>query len=62
MQMIAAIQKVAGKIPQNASLDAYKACGVGACYGCAIPVGESYQRVCADGPVFNAAEIRWEEL
>ena len=62
LPMIAAIQKVAGKIPHYASLEAYMACGVGAWYGCAFPVGESYQRVCADGPVFNAAEIRWEEL
>ena len=62
LPMIGAVQKIAPKIPHFASLEAYMACGLGACHGCVVPVGESYLRVCADGPVFNAADIRWEEI
>lgn len=43
------------------SAEAWMACGVGACYGCAVPKadGSGYARVCADGPVFEAEEIKW---
>lgn len=53
--------KVAG-LKHYCSLEAYMACGIGACHGCAVGVGEGYQRVCKDGPVFDAATVRWEEL
>jgi dihydroorotate dehydrogenase electron transfer subunit len=41
------------------------ACGTGACMGCAVAVKDEkgafvYKRVCADGPVFNLADIIWE--
>jgi len=49
-------------IEHYVSMEAYMACGVGVCYGCAIPVGEGFQRVCKEGPVFDASLIRWEEL
>lgn len=62
LAMIGTVQKTAQNIPHYASFEAYMACGLGACHGCVLPVGESYLRVCADGPVFNAAEIRWEEI
>lgn len=62
LAMIGAVQKITRNIPHYASFEAYMACGLGACHGCVLPVGESYLRVCADGPVFNAAEIRWEEI
>lgn len=41
------------------SLEERLACGVGACLGCAVesPAGPP-KRVCADGPVFSAAEVR----
>ncbi len=46
------------------SMEAYMACGIGACHGCVIPVGDAssydYQRVCKEGPVFDAASIVWE--
>lgn len=50
-------------IPGEISVEANLACGIGACRGCAIQVidrrtGEAvYQRVCADGPVFEAREV-----
>lgn len=40
------------------SLEAYMACGLGACLGCAVPVpGGGYKHVCTDGPVFCAREV-----
>jgi dihydroorotate dehydrogenase electron transfer subunit len=35
------------------------ACGVGACLGCSLPTVSGNKRVCADGPVFDAAEVIW---
>jgi dihydroorotate dehydrogenase electron transfer subunit len=49
------------------SLETRMACGVGACLGCVIgikgrPVYDPYERVCVEGPVFDAREIDWERL
>lgn len=48
------------------SMEAYMACGIGACHGCAVPVGSAeapeYLRVCKEGPVFDSASIVWELL
>ena len=39
-------------------LEERMACGIGACMSCACPTKEGkYQRVCVDGPVFNAEEV-----
>jgi dihydroorotate dehydrogenase electron transfer subunit len=62
LPMLKALARMVAPLPHYASLEAYMACGVGVCHGCAIPVGEEYQRVCADGPVFDASLVRWEEL
>jgi dihydroorotate dehydrogenase electron transfer subunit len=47
------------------SLEERMACGTGACMGCAVAIKDEkgalgYQRVCADGPVFNLRDIIWE--
>ncbi len=43
------------------SLETHMACGVGACWGCVAKLKNgSYQRVCVDGPVFDAREIDWK--
>lgn len=51
-------------IPLYVSMEAYMACGVGVCHGCTVPIGTkenwNYLRVCKDGPVFDARDIRWE--
>ncbi|MDD2331612.1 MAG: dihydroorotate dehydrogenase electron transfer subunit [Candidatus Cloacimonetes bacterium] len=66
--MLKAIQKIAKahRIELIVSMEAYMACGIGACYGCAVPCGDTgnvyYKRVCKDGPVFNSNEICWELL
>ncbi|MGI9229124.1 MAG: dihydroorotate dehydrogenase electron transfer subunit [Gammaproteobacteria bacterium] len=49
------------RLPCQVSLEEYMACAVGGCAGCAVAVhknGEtSMQRVCVDGPVFEADEV-----
>jgi len=44
------------------SLETNMACGVGACWGCAVKqMDGTYQRVCADGPVFDARNINFQK-
>jgi len=62
LPMLKSLQACVGGLPHYASLEAYMACGLGACHGCAVPVGEGWQRVCKEGPVFEASQVRWEEL
>jgi dihydroorotate dehydrogenase electron transfer subunit len=47
------------KIPCQISLEEHLACGIGACLGCAVKTKEGFQRVCKEGPVFQANEIIW---
>jgi len=53
------------EIPIEVSLEEYMACGVGACYGCAVAIKTDnsfvYKRVCKDGPVFKGEEVVWNE-
>jgi len=60
--MLAALAKNAKRsgVPAQVSLDAYMACGIGACLGCVVRTVDGYRRVCKDGPVFDAREIVWE--
>jgi dihydroorotate dehydrogenase electron transfer subunit len=45
------------------SLENRMACGFGVCLGCAAPVAAGgYALVCCQGPVFDAARLRWEGL
>ncbi len=50
-------------VPCHLSLETPMACGVGICFSCVTPVktegGWDYQRVCVDGPVFDATCLRW---
>lgn len=40
------------------SLEAYMACGLGACLGCAVAApGGGFVHVCTDGPVFRESEV-----
>lgn len=48
------------KIPCQASLERYMKCGVGICGSCAID--PSGLRVCKDGPVFTAEQLKDSEL
>ena len=55
---------LARELDLQVSMEAHMACGVGACRACGIVpwVDESRinGRVCKEGPVFDAREIRWE--
>jgi dihydroorotate dehydrogenase electron transfer subunit len=62
--MLAAVARFSKQVgvPAQVSLDAYMACGTGACLGCAIETVDGYKLVCKDGPVFDAQEIRWDKI
>ena len=47
------------KIPAQVSLEEHMACGIGACLGCVVKTKNGFQRVCKEGPVFDAQEIIW---
>ena len=61
--MLRAVAALAGEfsLPCQVSLEEYMACAVGGCAGCTVPVykngAASMQRVCVDGPVFQADEV-----
>ena len=65
LQAVARIAKAEG-IPCQVSLEAYMACGMGACLGCVVPGKDhsaatpDYRCVCKDGPVFEHHELKWE--
>lgn len=65
MKAAAALAKKHG-VTCYVSMETVMACGFGACVGCAVPTGgrsaPKYSLACGDGPVFNAADIRWEEI
>jgi len=48
----------------EASLEEVMACGIGACYGCAVPTdglgADEMKLVCRDGPVFNLHRIMFD--
>jgi dihydroorotate dehydrogenase electron transfer subunit len=62
--MLRAAALIADKhaVPLQVSLEAHLACGIGACLGCVINTRSGYQRVCKEGPVFDAQEIIWEPV
>lgn len=61
--MLQAVAELAREfsLPCQVSLEEYMACAVGGCAGCTVPVykngARSMQRVCVDGPVFEADEV-----
>jgi len=71
-QVVSAIAARLG-ISCQLSLEANMACGIGACLGCAVKTRSRagtdetdgrtfyYQRVCAEGPVFDSRELVWDE-
>ncbi|MBD3296229.1 MAG: hypothetical protein GF392_02535, partial [Candidatus Omnitrophica bacterium] len=44
------------------SLDAYMACGIGVCLGCAVETVSGYKYVCKEGPVFDSRQILWDKI
>jgi NAD(P)H-flavin reductase len=60
LKAVAAICEDSG-VPCLISLERRMACGVGACLGCTVLTWNGNRRCCADGPVFNAQEVRFGE-
>jgi dihydroorotate dehydrogenase electron transfer subunit len=62
LRRVARLAREAG-VRAHVSLETHMACGVGACLGCVVPVksptGAAYQRVCLEGPVFDAEDLAW---
>ena len=48
------------RIPAQVSLEEHMSCGFGACLGCVVKTKSGFQRVCKEGPVFDAREIVWD--
>ena len=48
--------------PVQVSLEARMGCGRGVCYGCTVKTKGGLKQVCQDGPVFDLADILWNEL
>ena len=62
--MLASVNRIAREhsLTCYVSMEERMACGLGACMGCAIPVkAGGYQRVCKEGPVFDARDLEWSE-
>ena len=64
--MLRALTRLAANwsVPCHVSLETPMACGYGVCFSCVTRVktaeGWDYQRVCVEGPVFDAAHLTWE--
>jgi NAD(P)H-flavin reductase len=51
----------AAEVPCFVSMEKRMACGVGACLGCTIKTVSGNRRCCADGPIFKADEVIFDE-
>ncbi len=48
--------------PVQISLEVRMGCGRGICYGCTVRTKNGLKQVCADGPVFDLADVIWNEV
>ena len=69
MAMLGAVARFAGarRIRAQVAVEEAMACGIGVCMTCVLPVrgddGRSrFVRSCVDGPVFDAAAVRWDDV
>jgi dihydroorotate dehydrogenase electron transfer subunit len=69
MPMLAAVGAFAAQrgIPARVAVEESMACGIGVCMTCVLPVRGSdgrsrFVRSCVDGPVFDAADVRWGDV
>lgn len=68
-EMLKAVSRIAQRhgLPSQICLEAFMACGFGACLGCAVRLhGEDersivHERVCREGPVFPGERIAWND-
>ena len=64
VEMLSAVKRAsAGRVSAQIALRERMACANGSCYGCAVPVWDSgeriYARACVEGPVFPAEVLAW---
>jgi dihydroorotate dehydrogenase electron transfer subunit len=64
MEMLACVIGIVDKhrVPCQVSIETMMACGMGACLGCAVEgrdTSERYLHACLDGPVFDAAVLKF---
>ncbi|HEY2166671.1 MAG TPA: dihydroorotate dehydrogenase electron transfer subunit [Jatrophihabitantaceae bacterium] len=69
MAMLRAVGEIASEaaITAQVAVEESMACGIGVCMTCVLPVrgtdGQSrFVRSCVDGPVFDAARVRWQDV
>ncbi len=69
MPMLRAVDAVAREhaVRAQVAVEEAMACGIGVCMTCVLPVrgddGSSrFVRACMDGPVFDAARVRWSDV
>lgn len=48
--------------PIQLAMEQHMGCAMGVCLGCVVNTRHGYQRVCRDGPVFDADELVWETV
>ena len=67
--MLAAVAKITAdfEVPTQIAMENRMGCAMGVCLGCVCPIHTDantieYQRVCTEGPVFNATDIAWDIL
>lgn len=65
MPMLSAVARLCGgyDVECQVSLEAFMACGLGLCLGCAVKArAGGYLHVCKEGPVFSSRQIDWSEI
>lgn len=74
MPMLRAVGEVAAahRVPAQVAVEESMACGIGVCMTCVLPVRDRavggshalsrFVRACVEGPVFDAARIRWDDV
>ena len=62
-QMLKSLKKkcVSRNVPCFISTESRMACGVGACLGCTVHTKNGNRRCCADGPIFSAGDVLFDE-
>ncbi|MBN1282820.1 MAG: dihydroorotate dehydrogenase electron transfer subunit [Proteobacteria bacterium] len=61
LKAVAAIGSASG-VPTQVSMDSYMACGIGVCMGCVCKDAKGdFVRVCREGPVFDAKDLKWNQ-
>lgn len=48
--------------PVQVAVEQQLGCAMGVCLGCVVWTRHGYQRVCRDGPVFDAGELEWGRI